>query len=112
MRLPSSPEPRWWLTAAKRCSDVRSLRRGARRRGPGEDQVRRSFSRAVPHAGGDPKLAREACQIHSHPLRCCDGQANCINVANETFKKETESHLHERRGDQLCAELCFTVRTM
>src|SRR5947199_6536203 len=29
--------------------------------------------------------------------------------SKETFKKETSSHLHERRGDQLCEEPCFTA---
>src|SRR5256885_6812817 len=44
--------------AAKRCSDARRRQPSAIRRGPGEDQVRLRESRAVPHAGGDPKLAR------------------------------------------------------
>src|SRR5438270_7112119 len=44
--------------AAKRCSDARSLQPGALRRGPGEDQVMLSESRALLRAGGDPKLAR------------------------------------------------------
>src|SRR2546421_2564952 len=85
--------------AAKRCSGARSFQPGAICRGPGEDQVRRSCSRAVPRTGRAPKLARRRgrlVQICSY-FRICKQTASTWQT-NPSRSRGNHTFTHERRS--------------
>src|SRR2546430_9174558 len=85
--------------AAKRCSDARSLQPGALRRGPGEDQVMLSKSRAVPRAGGDPKLAgRRDRLVHIRSDVPMDKQTASTWRTKPSRRRRNHTFTQERRS--------------
>src|SRR2546421_530988 len=85
--------------AAKRCSDARRRQPGALRRGPGEDQVMLSESRAVPRAGGDPKLARRRDRlVHIRSDVPMDKQTASTWRTKPSRRRRNHTFTQERRS--------------